>query len=198
MNTGSKKKALLLVICLIFCSLFVQVCQGQADDHRESKHPGKKTQEHLLIKGDQGKKGDQGNEITGEMAAWIFGVANLPVALSIILKTGAKLLPPRLNLRDPLTRFNRQQKKHLMKAHYWLNPLALGIALTHFLLSACRSTSFPEWGLGIMVATVLLGLMMKFKLSPASMRQRVYKLHTSPVLLIAAISILLIGHSIVD
>jgi hypothetical protein len=198
MNAGSKKKALFLVICLIFCSLFVPVYRGQADDHKESKHQGKKTEEHRLIKGDQGKKGDQGNETTGEMAAWIFGVANFPVALSIILKTGVKLIPPGLNLKDPMTRFNRQQKKYLMKLHYWLNPLALGIALTHFLLSACRSTSFPEWGLGIMVVTVLLGLMMKFKLSPASMRQMVYKLHTSPILLIAAISILLIGHSIAD
>jgi hypothetical protein len=198
MNAGSKKKALLLVICVMFCSLLVPVYQGQADDHKESKHQGKKSEELRLIKGDQGKKGDQGNETTGEMAAWIFGVANFPVALSILLKTCAKLLPPRLDLRDPLTRFNRQQKKYLMKLHYWLNPIALGIALTHFLLSTCRSTAFPEWGLGIMLVTVLLGLMMKFKLSPASMRQRVFKFHTSPILLIAAISILLIGHTIVD
>jgi len=198
MNAGSKKKALLLVICLIFCSLFVPVYQGQADDHKESKHQGKKTEEHRLTKGDQGKKGDQGNETTGEMAAWIFGIANFPVALSIILKTCAKFIPPGMNLKEPITRFNRQQKKYLMKLHYWLNPIALSIALTHFLLSACKSTAMPEWGLVIMLATGLLGLMMKFKWSPASMRQRVFKFHTSPILLIAAISILLIGHTIVD
>jgi hypothetical protein len=174
------------------------IYQVQADDHKESKHQGKKTEEHRLIKGDQGKKGDRGNETTGEMAAWIFGVANFPVALSIILKTCAKLLPLRLNLRDLFTKLNRQQKKYLMKLHYWLNPIGLGIALTHFLLSTCRSTTLPEWGLGIMLMTVLLGLMMKFKLSPASMRQRVFKFHTSPILLIAAISILLIGHTIAD
>lgn len=198
MNSGSKMKAPLLVICLIFCSLLVPVYQGQADDHKESKHQGKKTEEHRLLKGDQSKKGDHGNETTGEMAAWIFGVANLPVALSIILKTCAKFLPPALNFKDPITRFNRQQKEYLMKLHYWLNPIALGIALTHFLLSTCKSTAMPEWGLVIMLGTVLLGLMMKFKLSPASMRQRVYRFHTSPVLLIAAISILLIGHTIAD
>jgi len=198
MNAGSKKKALLLLICLVFCSLLVPIYQGQADDHKESKHQGKKTEEHRLTKEDQGKKGDQGNETTGEMAAWIFGIANFPVALSIILKTCAKFIPPGMNLKEPITRFNRQQKKYLMKLHYWLNPIALSIALTHFLLSACKSTAMPEWGLVIMLATGLLGLMMKFKWSPASMRQRVYKLHTSPVLLIAAISILLIGHTIVD
>lgn len=197
MKPGSKKKALFLLICLIFCSLLVPVYQGQADDRKDSKHKGKKTEEHRVIKGDQGKKGDKGNETTGEMAAWIFGVANFPVALSIILKTLAKFIPS-MNLRDPLTKFNRKQKQYLMKLHYLLNPIALGIALTHFLLSMCRSTTLPEWGLGIMVLTALLGIMMKFKLSPASMRQKVFKFHTSPVLLIAAISILLIGHSIVD
>jgi hypothetical protein len=198
MKAGSKRKALPLLICLIFCSLLAPVYQGQADDHKESKHQGKKTEEHRLTNGDQGKKGDRGNETTGEMAAWIFGVANFPVALSIILKTCAKFIPPRLSRRDSLTTFNRQQKKHLMKVHYWLNPIALGLALTHFSLSTCRSTAFPEWGLGIMLVTVLLGLVMKFKLSPASMRQGVFKFHTSPILLIAAISILLIGHTIVD
>jgi hypothetical protein len=198
MNPGSQKKPFLLVIFLMFCFWASPVILSYADDRKESKHQGKKTEEHRLIKGDQGKKGDKGNETTGEMAAWIFGVANFPVALSIILKTCTKFLPPGMNLRDPLTKFNRQQKKYLMKLHYWLNPIALGIALTHFLLSTCKSTAMPEWGLGIMLATVLLGLMMKFKLSPASMRQRVFRFHTSPILLIAAISILLIGHTIAD
>jgi hypothetical protein len=198
MNQGSQRLLLLFVICMMIGFLSCSVSQSLADDQKGSKHKLKKADEHRSERNDHGKKGDDGNETTGEMAAWLFGIANFPVALSTILKTAARLTPPGLNLKDPMTRFNRQQKKYLMKLHYWLNPLALGIALTHFLLSACRSTSFPEWGLGIMVVTVLLGLMMKFKLSPASMRQRVYKLHTSPVLLIAAISILLIGHSIVD
>jgi hypothetical protein len=197
MNHGSCKSLLFLVICLMFCFSAAPVVLSYADGHKGSKHELKKTDEHRSAKNDQGRKGDQGNETTGEMAAWIFGVANFPVALSIILKTCARFFPPAMNFKDPIMRFNRRQKKYLMKLHYWLNPIALGVALTHFLLSACRSTSFPEWGLGIMAVTVLLGLAMKFKLSPASMRQKVYKLHTSPALLIAAVSILLIGHSIV-
>ena len=198
MDARSNGKALFLLICLVICSVLVSVYQGQADDHKGSKHQLKKTDEHPLKKGDNGKKGDHGNETTGEIAMWMFGVANFPVALNIILKTCIKFIPPGLNLKDPVTRFNRQQKKYLMKLHFWLNPVALGIALTHFSVSTCRSTAFPEWGLSIMLVIVLLGLMMKFKLSPASMRQRVFKFHTSPILLIAAISILLIGHSIVD
>jgi hypothetical protein len=128
------------------------------------------------------------------MAAWLFGIANFPVALSLILKTYAKFLPAAPKVKDPLTRFNRRQKKYLMTLHYWLNPIALGIALAHFLLSTCKSTAMPEWGLVIMLAAALLGLMMKFKWSPASMRQSVYRFHTSPFLLVCAVSILLIGH----
>jgi hypothetical protein len=198
MDARFNRKALLLLICLVFGSVLVSASQGQADDHKGSKHQLKKTEEHPLKKDVGGKRGDHGNETTGEIAAWMFGVANFPVALSIILKTCARFISPGLNLKDPITRFNRQQKNYLMELHFWLNPVAFGIALTHFLLSICRSTTLPEWGLGIMVVTALLGMMMKFRLSPASMRQKVFKFHTSPILLIAAISILLIGHSIVD
>lgn len=197
MYHGSCKSFLLLVTCLTLCLFAVPVVLCHADGHKGYKHGLMKTGEHRFARNDHAKKGDQGNETTGEMAAWIFGAANFPVALSIILKTCTKFLPPALNFKEPIARFNRRQKKYLMKLHYWLNPLALGIALTHFLLSSCRSTTFPEWGLGIMAVAVLIGLTMKFKLSPASMRQRIYKLHTSPALLIAGVATLLIGHSIV-
>jgi hypothetical protein len=192
MSPKAQKKTLFPVVWMMLYFLFVAVSPVLSDDHKELKH-------HLKsVYGSGSDNKDHGNETTGEMAAWIFGVANFPVALSIILKTCAKFLPPALNVKGPITRFNRQQKKYLMKLHYWLNPIALGIALTHFLLSTCKSTAMPEWGLVIMLATVILGLMMKFKLSPASMRQRVYRFHTSPALLIAAISILLIGHTLAD
>lgn len=198
MNSGFLGRIYFVVVLIMLCLLMVPANQSYADDHKGSKHELKKADEHRLARNDHGKNGDHGNETTGEMAAWLFGVANFPVALSIILKTCAKFLPATMSAKDPLTRFNRQQKNYLMKLHYWLNPIALGIALTHFLLSTCKSTALPEWGLGTMVATALLGIMMKFKLSPAPMRQRVFKFHTSPALLIAAISILLIGHTIVD
>ena len=188
----SKKNTLGPVILTMLCFLLGAIDPVLSDDHKERKHQPK------TAYGSAADKKDHGNETTGEIAAWMFGAANFPVALSLVLKTFIKIGPVGLNLRDPLTKFNRQQKKHLMKLHYWLNPIALGIALIHFLLSMCRSTTLPEWGLAIMLVTVLLGLMMKFKLTPAAMRQKVFKFHTSPILLISAISILLIGHTIVD
>lgn len=198
MNKGFRKMLLLIVTVLILGFLSFPEGQSCADGHKGSKHKVESDREHRSLKNDHGKSGDHGNETTGEVAAWLFGAANFPVAMSIVLKTCAKFLPPGLNVKDPIIRLNRRQKKYLMKLHYWLNPIAFGIALTHFLLSTCRSTAIPEWGLMIVLATVLLGLTMKFKLSPASMRQGVYRLHTSPALLIAAISILLIGHTIAD
>lgn len=177
---------------MLLCFLLASPNPALSDDHGKWKWHQGNVYEHGF------KNEDQGNEATGEIGAWMFGVANFPVALSIILKTIAKMIPGRQNVKEVLVKFNRQQKKYLMKVHFWLNPVALGIALTHFSLSTCRSTAFPEWGFGIMLVTVLLGLMMKFKLCPARMRQNVFRFHTSPILLIVAVSILLIGHSIAD
>ena len=192
MNSRFQKRTSLLVTWMVLCFVFVVVAPVLSNDRKELKHHSDKDIEHAS------KNQDHGNETTGEIAAWMIGVANFPVALSIILKTIGKMIPGRQNVKDMLVKFNRHQKKYLMKLHFWLNPVALGIALTHFSLSTCRTTALPEWGFGVMLAIVLLGLMMKFKLSPASMRQNVFKFHTSPILLIAAVSILLIGHSIAD
>lgn len=192
MNCGSPWKGPVVVMGIVLCFLLLPAGHGYGDAHKGEKHGIRKAYEHSF------DKGDHGDDTTGEVAAWMFGFANFPVALSVILKALAKMLPPGLNLQDPLAKFNRRQKKYLMMLHYWLNPVALGVALTHLSLSTCRSTAFPEWGLGVMLIAVLLGLMMKLKLSPASMRQRVFRFHTSPVLLIAAVTILLIGHTIVD
>jgi hypothetical protein len=192
MNPRAKRKTLLLAMRMMICFLLVMVSPVLSDDRKELKTHSDKGIRHAF------NNKDRGNETTGEIAAWLFGVANFPVALSIVLKTLANIVPARLKLRDPLTRFNRQQKKHLSKLHYWLNPIALGVALAHFSLSLCRSTTLPEWGFGIMMLTALLGIVMKFKLSPPSMRQKVFKFHTSPMRFLTAISILLLGHSIAD
>lgn len=192
MKFNHPKRHSLLGAWLVLYFLLAAVTPALSHDRREWNRHSEKASEY----GSRNK--DHGNETTGEFAAWIFGVANFPVALSIVLKAFARLVPTRLKLRDALMQFNRRQKKYLIRLHYGLNPIAFGTALTHFQLSTCRSTVLPEWGLGIMAVIALLGVTMKFKLSPAAMRQGIFRFHTSPVLLIAAVSILLIGHSIVD
>ena len=85
-----------------------------------------------------------------------------------------------------------------MQFHYLLNPLLLGVAVTHWALSRCRTTSLPEWGLLLMCCIALPGLLLKLKLCPGALLQKVYKIHTQPAVFIGVISLLVMGHIIVD
>jgi uncharacterized membrane protein YidH (DUF202 family) len=45
---------------------------------------------------------------------------------------------------------------------------------------------------------VVLGLMVKFRVSPKSMRRGVYRVHTSSAVFSAVILVLVVGHLMVD
>lgn len=144
------------------------------------------------------KKDDEGNEATGQTAAWLLAAANLTVAFSILIKGANRFLPLEPQTKSSFKSFNQLQKKHLMRFHYVLNPVALSIAFFHFLLSSCRSSSLPEWGLIMVTAMVSLGLILKFKLSPKGIRKSVYRLHTTPPFFLIMILLLVVGHLLVD
>jgi hypothetical protein len=180
----------LVPACLLLLSLFVSALVvplfanlDEVSHHRELRNSGKPDHE--------------GGE-AGGLAALLFGVANLPVVLSMILKTSARVLPGRMGLSDRILSINLRQKKYLMKLHYWVNPLALGIAIAHFFSSQCRSTAMPELGMGAMFLVSVLGLMMALRLSPPSIRRVVFTLHTNPIATILVFSFLVIGHSVID
>ena len=65
-----------------------------------------------------------------------------------------------------MNRLNQFQSKYLMKVHCVLNP----IAFLHFLLASCCSSSLPEWGLLVTTMMVLIGFMLRFKVSFKCMR----------------------------
>ena len=179
----------LISVCLLFTET------GRADDHRKVKGWFEREGHH---RPSPFSRDDEGNETAGQMAAWLLAAANLPVVLSVIIKWTNKVVPIGNGSKDVLARFNRFQKKHLMRMHYLINPLVLGIALWHWLSSRCRSTALPEWGLVVMAALIVLGLIMKYKLCPKPLRKSVYRLHTQPLLFIAMVMVLTIGHLIVD
>ena len=158
--------------------------------------PGERFNNHELHDGG-GRPDHRGGE-AGGLAALLFGIANFPVLLSILLKTMARLLPDRMGLRERIKQLNLRQKKYLMNLHYWVNPLALGIAIVHFWSSECRSTAMPELGMGAMLIVSILGIMMTLKLSPPAVRRVVFRLHTSPIITILVFASLLIGHSVID
>ncbi len=187
---------ILLATALLLSGMYVMACvpTATADDYG---HRGKQDGRNLFSTSNHGK-GDKGNEFTGEATAWLFTAANLPVLLGLLFRRIIHNTAMAGNLKDRLKRFNLAQKKYLMPFHYILNPLALLLAFIHFSLSHCRSSSLPEWGLALMTSLVLIGMLVKFKVSPKRIRRTVYQIHTNPLPVGLLVIILVVGHSIVD
>jgi len=101
--------------------------------------------------------------------------------MSIIAKTLTRLLPDNMSIKEKIRQANSFQKKYLMKLHYWVNPLAFGVAIFHFLPLNADQTAMPELGMGAMLLVTVLGLLMTLRLSPPFMRKLIFKLHTSPI-----------------
>jgi hypothetical protein len=142
------------------------------------------------------EKKNEGDEITGQTTAWVFGLANLTVILSLLIK-GANRLFPLPPAQQSLRKFNQFQKKHLMKIHYYLNPVALGIALFHFSLSSCPLSPLPELGLSVIALLLVMGIILKIKGSPKVIRKFAYKVHTHPIISIILVLIVLTGHLVI-
>lgn len=201
MKKSGSRPVVLLCTCLLLAISPAIVSITLADDHGKSKGYHGKKEHGAEVRGAGklfGGKSDEGNETTGQIAAWSLGAANFTIALSILIKGVKRFTPISPELKNSLVKFNNTQKKYLMRFHYLLNPLILGIAFVHYSLSRCRSTTLPEWGLLIMGAIVTLGLILKFKLCPKSFVRSIYRMHTQPAVFLLLISVLLIGHFIVD
>jgi len=204
MNSKNYGKIFFISVLLILLVSQVVPDLVIADDHKTNKRHYKRY-ENIKEHHDyddhnrrQAKKDDEGNETTGQTAAWLLVAANLTVAFSLLMKGANRFLPLDPQTKSSFKSFNQLQKKHLMRFHYVLNPVALGIAFFHFLLSSCRSSSLPEWGLIIVTVMVFLGLILKFKLSPKGMRKSVYRLHTTSAFFLIMIVLLVAGHLLVD
>lgn len=188
---------LFMTICLISGALFFLCCAPAAvaddDDHRY-----KKRNKDIGTAFNHVKNEDK-NEATGQVAAWILAAANLNVLISLLIRgTRFAALPAPIN--DRLKRFNQIQKKFLLPVHFFLNPLALGVAFIHFIsaTSQCRASGLPEWGLALMALITGLGIMVKFKVFPKNLRKNTYRIHTNPIPITLLLAILLIGHAVVD
>lgn len=184
----------ILIVLTVVCGWFwFYFPAALADDDHYKKREGreKRYQTHYGHK-------DEGNEPTGQAAAWVFGAANLTVGISFLTRQAIRRFRHNDRLAEGLKRFNRLQKRYLLPIHYLLNPAAVLLAITHFSLSACRSSVLPEWGLALMAVIAAIGVLIKFRIPPQRLRKFVYKLHTSPLPLLLLIAVLLVGHQIVD
>ena len=203
-TTRDYRKIFFILIPLMLFAFHVWPSLVMANDHKGSESHYKRYEsrkEHYDYndrKRRQVKKEDEGNEVTGQTAAWLLVAANLTVALSILMKGVSRYFPLEPETKSTIKRFNQLQKKYLMRFHYVLNPLALCIAIFHFLLSSCRKSSLPEWGLIFVTMMVFLGLMVKFKVTPKWMGRFVYRLHTGLATFSIMIILLVVGHLIID
>jgi hypothetical protein len=194
----------MISISLVLFILQVAPTFSLAGEHRKGdrhydRHEIRKEQhDYDDHKGRQVEKDAEGNELTGQIAAWLLVSANLTVVFSIITKGANRFLSLKPQKKSSIKAFNQFQKKYLMRFHYVLNPIALCVALFHFLLSSCRSSPLPEWGLVLVMIVVVLGLVLKFKASPKWMRKGVYRFHTSAAAFSAVILVLVVGHLMVD
>lgn len=175
-----------------------------ADDHKSREGYNKRYEaekghsDYTHANGRQIKKGDDGNEISGLTTAWLLVFANLTIVLSILLKAMIHYFPLEPEGKSSIKRLNRFQKKHLLRFHYVLNPAALVLGCFHFILSSCQSSFLPEWGLIMVSVMVFLGIILKFQLFPRKVGRLVYRLHTTPVLLILFVFLVVTGHQFVD
>ncbi len=199
----NRTRIILFFMCFLLLGSFLLIGSlGMADDHKKSWKGSNKAGiagwGQGLAGALPGKGRDKGNETTGEITAWSLGVANLTVALSILIRWLREYTPLAPEAKSALARFNSSQKKYLMQLHYILNPVILLLALVHWSLSRCRSTALPEWGLVIMGGLALLGIVLKFKLCSKDALKNVYKIHTQPILLLIVIALLIMGHMSMD
>jgi hypothetical protein len=201
---GTKQWTRLIVSfpCLLLMVGFLTTTSlCMADDHKQSV---KRPDNHGAQWGKGGPGGflgkgrDDGDEMTGQVVAWSLGVANLTVALSILIRWMREFVSLAPETKTRLASFNSTQKKFLMKFHYILNPIILLLAVVHWSMSRCKSTTLPEWGLVIMGVIAVLGVVLKFKLCPGSFLRNIYRIHTQPLLLLLAVSLLIIGHISMD
>jgi hypothetical protein len=196
-------KIIFILIVLMSLTVWLAPSLAIADDDKKGhnyfkKHEIRKEHNDQYDDKREGNKDDEGNEATGQTAAWLLVAANMTVILSILMKGVNRFFPLKQETESSIKRFNQFQKKYLMRFHYVLNPVALCIAIFHFLLSSCRSSPLPEWGLILVTVMVFLGLMVKFKVTPKWMRRFVYRLHTGLATLSIMIILLVVGHLIVD
>lgn len=181
-----------LVICMSFA--FYSSLAIADDNH----HKSKKDYSHVYKELSHEIHDNDGNEITGELSAWLFAIANMPVLFGLLYRSINRFGSLTEMSKKRLKTLKKAQKKYLMPLHYFINIIALFLAIIHFSLSNCRSSSLPELGLGLMACIVVVGAMLKMNATPKGVKKIFYKIHTSPLTIGLVVSVLLVGHSIVD
>ncbi len=140
----------------------------------------------------------EGDSFTGQATALLFAGSAVPVAADILARLVQKHLPLSERLKMLIRRINAMQKKYLMQFHTYLSILALGLGISHLMLSSCESNPWPEIALILSGILVCTGLLFKWKNLPAFLRKNLYRFHTNIMVSGILLIIVYTGHSIMD
>jgi hypothetical protein len=164
--------------------------EDEAEEELEAREDG---QEDEVGEGE-----GEGNEVTGLLGAFLFGLSNATVVLSLGVRGLARVQLLNTAFIARLRRFDALQRRWLRPLHYPGNLLALAIASAHFVFSACASTLLPELGFAVAVGICLTGVVLKFGAPVPSVRRLAFRLHTTPVALALLVVLLVGGHGVID
>lgn len=164
----------------------------------ENRYKQQVQNDNRFFSSDEKRGKNRGNEFTGELSAWMFLLANITIFFSFIIRNVKHYARLSGSFKKKLKRFNKFQKRNLKQLHYILNPFALSIALLHFLLSCCRLSALPEWGLGGMTILIVTGFVIKFRILPSGIQKKVRRFHTHPMPVCIVLITLFAGHIIID
>jgi hypothetical protein len=148
----------------------------------------------------EGLQANEGDEFTGQTSGWLFGIGSIPVLLCLVARFINRRVSAQSTLKNTLAWFTRVNNKYFMPFHTYLSILALGLAILHLLFSSCPNP-FPEWGLIIAGILVVTGLIIKLRIAAKIFPKSVkyfYQFHASLVVSGILVSVLLIGHTIMD
>lgn len=166
-------------------------------EEEEDENDEEEEKEETIRERDEAEE-QEGDELTGDVAAVLFGLGNANVLLSIVLRALSQAPLTGLTLKDTVLALNRHQQRHLRRFHYILNPLAAGTASLHWYFSKCGTLTFQQWGTALAILLAISGLIIKYRLVPQSLRQRLFQLHTSPLILLTAVALVFFGHIFTD
>ena len=177
---------------------------GKEPDREKSRGHHREGGRHYSERDDDEKNGEErnekekGDEVTGFIAAGLFGFANLSVIFSIPSRYATRLLGSREAFKNALLAFNRLQQKHLGRYHYLMNIAAIAIASLHWYLSESGSISFPQLGMVLAVFLGFSGIMIKYRLVPQLFHRGLFKLHTNLIMPLAVLALIVGGHVLID
>jgi hypothetical protein len=169
-----------------------EMAAGDNRDHKAERdgHPGQEREEE--------EDEREGVGLTGYLAVVLFCAGNANALLSLVVRALSRLTLVGMNLKENLANLNRYLQKHIRKYHYLLNPLAAVAVSIHWYLTPRGVSIFQQWGTALAILLVISGFTLKYRLVPKLIRPRLFQLHTSPFMVAAFVSLVVLGHIVAD